>query len=551
MKKCFLLLSFLCITMVMKAELSKTIKDVKPGELIYKMTASEFNNVTNLTLTGSIDARDFKSMHLSMPNLLVVDLKDVTIVEYTGIGPDLSKPDTYPANTIPHHSFVNQRSLSSIILPASTTAIGARAFASAPNLNSVTLPNTLTTIGKEAFYFCLSLSSITIPSSVTKIEADAFNFCKMMTSLSIPASVISIGNTAFSQSFASINVDPANPSYSSLDGVLYNKDKTTLIYCPRNTSGSFITPASVKTIKNDAFYLCANLTSVEIPSPLDTIGVSAFNKCSNLTTVKLPNTVRYIGSFAFLNCSKLSTIDLPATLNYIGMRAFSDCTSLTTVVLSDLITSMEDYVFADCTNLTSVTLPKSLTSIGKGAFMECKALQTVVIPDLVTKICDAAYYNCTGLTSVVIPASVTSMGEGIFQNCALLSSIYAYPVKPLFLYSSVFSGINKNTCDLFVPSTSLNLYKAAYGWQDFTKMNAIVTSAGKEINNRLVAVSPNPAKDFLTIKAEDGVVSIFNCNGKLEMTQNLTNNKTINISSLHSGVYVVVVNKESFKIVKE
>jgi hypothetical protein len=96
----------------------------------------------------------------------------------------------------------------------------------------------------------------------------------------------------------------------------------------------------------------------------------------------------------------------------------------------------------------------------------------------------------------------------------------------------------------------LDLYKSAEVWKDFTKIG-VITSSGKDIKNEAFSVSPNPAKDVITIHAQKGVASIYNSNGKLEIAQSLEENKQVNINSLQPGMYVVVVNGESFKIIKE
>ena len=145
---------------------------------------------------------------------------------------------------------------------------------------------TVTYIRWEAFRYCSSLTSVTIPNSVTSIGDDAFFGCSSLTSVTIPNSVTSIGESAFSNcsSLENINVDPENNNYSSIDGIVYNKNATNLISCP-GAKISVTIPNSVTSIGNYAFYGCSNLTSVTIPNSVTSIGYDAFYGCDNLKSI--------------------------------------------------------------------------------------------------------------------------------------------------------------------------------------------------------------------------------------------------------------------------
>ena len=284
----------------------------------------------------------------------------------------------------------------------------------------------VTGIGDRAFSGCKGLASITIPNSVTSIGWSAFNNCSSLTSITIPDSVTSIGDEAFDdcEKLTQINVDKANTVYSSVNGVLFNKNKTELIRYPEGKADtSYSIPDSVTSIVIGAFYNCSSLTSITIPDSVTSIGIGAFYNCSSLTSITIPNSVTSIGNFAFFRCSSLTSVTIPNSVTSIGDSAFSWCSSLTSITIPNSVTSIGDRAFAGCSSLTSVTIPNSVTSIGDYEFSSCDSLTSITIPDSVTSIGTCAFYNCSSLTSITIPSRVTSIGIYAFSGCSSLTSI--------------------------------------------------------------------------------------------------------------------------------
>ena len=146
----------------------------------------------------------------------------------------------------------------------------------------------MTSIGDSAFDSCTSLTSITIGNGVTNIGNWAFYHCTSLTS---------------------ITVEENNTAYASIDGNLYNKDKTTLIqYAIGKTATEFTIPDSVTSIGWQAFYRCTSLTSVVIPDSVTSIGEQAFNSCFSLTSIFIPDSVISIGYWAFFSCESLTDV---------------------------------------------------------------------------------------------------------------------------------------------------------------------------------------------------------------------------------------------------
>ena len=222
---------------------------------------------------------------------------------------------TSSVTSIGDYAFFDCTSLTSITIPESVTSIGIYAFYGCTSLTSVTIGNSVTSIGNYAFFKCTSLTSITIPNSVTSIGRDAFAYCTSLTSVTIGNSVTSIGRRAFYDctSLASISVDSANNNFSSAEGVLFNKDKTTLVqYPPSKTGITYTIPSSVTSIGEYAFYGCTYLTSITIPASVTSIGGYAFFDCTALTSITIPASVISIGNNAFYGCTSLVTVYLPA-----------------------------------------------------------------------------------------------------------------------------------------------------------------------------------------------------------------------------------------------
>jgi hypothetical protein len=339
-----------------------------------------------------------------------------TIGEYAFYNCKALKSITIPdgVTNIGDLTFYKCYTLASITISGSVTNIGRAAFASCYDLKSIEIPDSITNIGDSVFSSCYDLMSITIPGGVTNIGDKAFYRCSDLTNVTIPDSVISIGDEAFRactslqkvvlgnsiahigasaflscskltdfsmlpdsltsidllglaiEKLTEITVDDANPAFCSLDGVLFNKNQTTLVQFPLNKSGSYLIPNSVTTIGADAFY-CSTLESISIPDSVTAIGDDAFLSC-DLTNITIPDSVTTIGMKAFA-FSNLQSITIPDSVTTLGREAFYYCSNLTSATIGDGVTTIKYRTFGNCeNNLTSVTIGNGVTNIESYAF---------------------------------------------------------------------------------------------------------------------------------------------------------------------------------------
>jgi len=487
--------------------------------------------------------------------------------------------------SIGNYAFSQCENLVSATISDNVTIIGNYAFSTCSSLTSITIPDGVTIIGDGAFNSCTSLTSITFPNSVIKITLGAFSGCNSLTSVNIPYSVTIIGAGVFANcsSLASISVDELNQNYSSEDGFLFNKTKTTLnCYPAGKTNTTYNIPNSIIRIEPSAFSGCNNLISVTIPNGVESIGNDAFGGCSSLTSIAIPNSVTTIGSWAFNDCSSLISVTIGNSVEYIGYYPFGYCTSLTSIDVEsennhyasengvlfnknkttlvcypagktteayDIpngVIEVGDRAFGSCANLTSVTLPIGVTTIGYMAFVDCINLASITIANSVIYYCDWAFYNCTGLT--------------------LITNFNPVPAE---VYYGIFWNVNQSECTLEVPINSVSAYKNAETWKEF-KIVGIEVGIETITNDELqITVYPNPTEGVLHVETQCIAslqnIEVFDVMGRMVYTvktrllrqaqQPLASlqddTTTLDISHLPSGIYFVRIQTEDGAVVRK
>lgn len=235
-------------------------------------------------------------------------------------------------NEVGSRAFCGCKKLTSIALPEGVPCVGDSVFYNCAGMTNVSLPQTLTSIGANAFYHCNLLKSVILPDAVEVIGEHAFNLCYGMTTIAIPANLKRIGYRAFDNcsklkyislpatltaledlafcgcsDLLRIEVAEENPVYCSVDGVLFNKDMTTLVCCPAGKTGNYIVPTSVTTIGEYGFYYCRALQSITLPMSLKTIQNHGFRFCSSLKSIVLPSALTTIQHDAFSQCTSLKS----------------------------------------------------------------------------------------------------------------------------------------------------------------------------------------------------------------------------------------------------
>ncbi len=331
--------------------------------------------------------------------------------------------------SIARHAFLRCDNLNDVSFntPSSLTDIFFGAFAGCASLTSIIIPDSVTYIGESAFSLCISLMTVTFGTGLRTIDKKAFEICAL-TSVTIPSNITTIGENAFNNNsnLSEFIVHSLNENYNTLEGVLFNIDKTTLIKYPvGKVQSQYTIPNTVTTISNYAFYQCTNLTDVTLNYNLTTIGNYAFYQCLNLTNNTIGNNVASIGDYAFYNCQNVTDMTFGNSVTSIGDNVFRSCDSLTSVIFSldSNLTTIGNYTFYQCSNLTSMNIPNKVEAVGDFVFYDCGLLTSMFVPYGVLSIGNNAFDRCFALTCVSIPESVTSIGDKAFFNCVNLTSV--------------------------------------------------------------------------------------------------------------------------------
>ena len=408
--------------------------------------------------------------------------------------------------------------LTYVSIPEGVTSIGYGTFDCCYELETVVIPQSVTYIGDYAFLLCFKLSNVTLPENLTRIGDNLFRGCSLLTSVSIPRTVTEIGYDPFQECYGltEIRVDPENPAFCSDEyGVLYNKDRTTLIRCPGGFVGSYTVPDSVISYGSGGFTGCKGLTSVVVGANVTV--ADGFGGCVNLETVILEEGLKTVADYAFSGCTALKEIVIPHSVTYIGVGAFSN-SGLEQITVGRGVEFIGDDAFDECLNLTgiwvdedngayssdewgflfdkektillrcpcrytgeytlpqgvktvkkfafsysaltAVSFPDSLTTIGEYAFADCNGLKSVVIPDTVTEVGSAAFSGCVSLKNVTLPQTMTVITDYLFSDCIGLETV-TIPEGVISVGEDVFSYCY-NLQTVYFPGSLMSVRSGAF-----------------------------------------------------------------------------------------
>ena len=373
---------------------------------------------------------------------------------------------------------------------------------------------TVTTIG-EFKWAILKISKVTVPATVTEFEAGALSGFSELKEINLlattPATLSGTGWFKNNHPDLVVTIPPTairayqkNSSWNAFDflrsyftanklrcEVIVKEDLTVTIrgseegYQP---TGVLNIPATVNygdltiivsRIGNKAFIQC-KLTQVNIPSSVREIGVEAFSTCG-LSSVVLADGVETIEDSAFGYNSSLNQITLPNSLTNLGASAFCSC-GLTQVDIPAGVTSIGEGVFYNCKKLTAINVNAANTAFCSENGVLFNKDKTVLIqypngksgsdytiPESVTTINGLSFAFNEKLTSVTIGSRVDSIGDVAFASCSGLTEINVLATTPPTLGQKPFNYVS-TAIPVYVPAASLEAYKAAEGWKDFTKL---------------------------------------------------------------------------------
>lgn len=367
------------------------------------------------------------------------------------------------------------------------TEIGNRSFYYASGVTSLTLPNTVVSMRRGCITGCNSMTTMTLSENLEYIDTMAVSTCNKITelvlppklkrlsfralslanitSINIPASLTTIELTPFysCSKLQRLDVDPANPVYSSANGFLLSKDGSCLIMnLPGNKVSSLETmPETVTEIAPWAFYnASASITSVIIPDRVTKIGEWSFGECRKASELYIGKGITEIPAFAFgwfSACAKLTmgenvttigdnafesygssmyskapqTLTISSKIKHIGKEAFT-MSGFNELIISEGVECIDTLAFSGMNYVAKMTLPKSLKEIKMLGFQSIPKLTEIEFPDALTSIGDGAFAGCSKLTGVRLSANVTTVGKRAFSKCTALKSIEVAEANPAF-----------------------------------------------------------------------------------------------------------------------
>ena len=316
-------------------------------------------------------------------------------------------------------------------------------FRDCGELEGVEIPEGMRSVGSQAFFGCARLAKVEVPSSLDSVGTEAFHGAGLLKRLDLK-NVLTIEGGAFKfcDSLDAVTVSPNNPRFRVKDGILYDKQRRAVVFCPRSRD-NYVFPSGVEEVCSSAFHYCA-LTRIVIPNSVQIVGHCAFERCPRLESVVFKGEDAVIGGWAFGNLPSLRTLVLPSRLKNLGEWA----------------------VVYNAGQLDKVVLPDTLEVIGESVFGNCRRLSGIEFGDSLRKVSLLAFENCVSLKAVKFPSTLKEMGAEVFLGCKGLKAVVFTGNAP------VLSDRNERLgCDLYRDANPLLVtfvQKGTKGWKDDT-----------------------------------------------------------------------------------
>ena len=318
--------------------------------------------------------------------------------------------------------------------------LAANCFRDCEDIESVVLSEGIRSVAQAAFLNCKQLLETTLPESLEHIGAEAFHGTRLRRIDLKNVRLLEGGVFRYCESLNRVSVSPDNLTFKVKDGVLYDKIRRAVAFCPRSRK-AYSFPDGIEEVYDSAFQRC-KINSVVFPETVQTVGHCAFNECPELETVRFKGKDVILGSWSFGNTPLLKSVVLPSRLTALDDWAiFNHACQVESVTLPDTVESIADAVFENCPNLKSISLGKSLRRIGHHAFSGCGQLR-----------------------AIEFPGTLRELGAEVLMGCSSLKTVSFAGDPPAFqnqnerLGEDIYRGAN--------PSLVTIVQKGAKGWTD-------------------------------------------------------------------------------------
>ena len=417
------------------------------------------------------------------------------------------------------------------------TSVEEYAFRWTSDIRKIELPNTVTELKNNAIYYNYDLEEIGLSENITKLGAYSLASNRKLKSLAIPAGVTEIPQSCFASDEGLTSITFASDFTSIGNGAFYKAGMAEITI-----------PGSCKTIGNNAFQLCPNLSKVTLGEGVETLNEGAFRECAKLTEINLPASLKTIGQYAFLNDVMLSSVRIPVGVTEIGNAAFSNVgvtafevetgntacqaingvlysakgnillaypikatateytiadgclgvgegafahTTLQKVIVPEGMRAFDDNAFSE-SSLAEINFPESLVLFGNQAFAKTQ-LTTVVLPENMTNVYEGTFAQSTKLQSLTIPSGIRTIESYAFNGCTALTEIHCLGAEPATLnyyegYDHPFNGIDASQVKVYVPKGFKSAYESSEWGYQFDNIIESNTSI-------FLQESTNPAND--------------------------------------------------------